>query len=183
MIEKLASSGLLPDVITLIISALPIAELRVSLPLAINLLGVPWYHALLPAIIGNLLPVPLLLIFFTSLGKLLQRWKYSRRASSWFFEIIEQRAGKIKKYGPIGLLVFVAIPFPGTGAWTGAMAASLMRLEFHRAIFAIAGGVVISAAIVTALSLIGWTGAVIAGVALSSLAFFCFRKRRAAAPE
>ncbi|RJQ39210.1 MAG: small multi-drug export [Dehalococcoidia bacterium] len=177
MIEKLAGSGITPEFITFVISALPVAESRVSLPLAINLFGLPWYQAVAPAIIGNLLPVPLLLLFFGSLGRFLGRWKYSRPVSRWFVQRVERRAEAIEKYGTIGLLVFVAVPFPGTGAWTGAMAASLMRLGFRRSFLAITGGVIASAAIITALSLAGWTGAVIAGVSLVSLAVLYFRKR------
>ncbi|MFA5316948.1 MAG: small multi-drug export protein [Dehalococcoidales bacterium] len=177
MIEQLIGSGFSPEVIIFFASALPIAESRVALPLAINLFGISWYRALFPAIIGNLLPVPPLLLFFASLGRLLDHWELSRRVSDRVFESIRKRAALVEKYGTIGLVLFVAVPFPGTGAWTGAMVASLMGLGFRRAMLAITSGVIISAAVVTALSLIGWPGAVIAGVVLFGLAVLQFRGR------
>jgi len=73
-------------------------------------------------------------------------------------------------------VLFVAVPFPGTGAWTGAAAAFLFRLRYRRAMAAIASGVIISAVVATSLSVIGWVGAVIAGAALFGLVTLRFWK-------
>lgn len=169
LVEQVIGSGFPPEVIVFLISALPVTELRGALPIAINVLKIPWYQALSPAIIGNLLPVPLLLLLLASLVKLTTRSNSGRRLVSWTLERVRQRASAIEKYGGIGLVLFVAVPLPGTGAWSGAAAAFLFGLEYHRALVAITSGVIISAAVVTALSLIGWWGAAIAGTALFGL--------------
>ncbi len=169
MIEQIIDSGFPPEVIVLLISTLPVTELRGALPLAINFFHIPWYQALLLAIIGNLLPVPLLLLFWTSLAKLVSRSNLGRGLVDWISERTRRRAGVIEKYGSIGLVLFVAIPLPGTGAWTGSVAAFLFGLRYRRALAAITGGVIISGAVVTSLSLIGWVGAAIAGAALFGL--------------
>ena len=170
MIEQLIDSGFPPEVIVFLISTLPVTELRGALPLAINLFHIPWYQALSPAIIGNLLPVPLLLLFLASLVKLVSRSNSGKRLVDWIFERTRRRANIVEKYGSIGLVLFVAIPLPGTGAWTGAVAAFLFGLRYRHALVAITSGVIISAAVVTSLSLIGWVGAAIAGAVLFGLA-------------
>ncbi len=170
MIEKLLASGLSAEAIVVIISALPVIELRGALLVGINLLHLPWYQALYLTIIGNLLPVPLLLLFYKSLAKVVRRTETGKMLGSWVVKRVRRRTGVIEKYEQIGLMLFVAIPLPGTGAWTGSLAAFLFGLKFSRALFSIAAGVVIAGAIVTALSLMGWVGAVIAGIGLAGLA-------------
>jgi len=86
------------------------------------------------------------------------------------FEQTRRRGMTIEKYEKIGLTLFVAIPLPFTGAWTGSIAAFLLGLKFRYAFLSILAGVVIAGAIVTSLSLLGWAGALIAGVGLSTLA-------------
>lgn len=174
MIEELIASviawGFSREILVVIISALPIVELRGALPLAIKLFHLPWYQALGLAIIGNMLPVPLLLLFFESLTKIVSRTSTGKRLVDWTIMRARRNAGVIEKYENIGLMLFVAIPLPVTGAWTGSIVAFLGGLKFKRALFSIAIGVVISGAIVTALTLMGWVGAVIAGLGLVALA-------------
>lgn len=154
----------------ILIAALPIAELRLAIPLAINTFGFPWYYALPLAIIGNLLPVPLILLFLNGITRWLSKIALLDRFLNWLFEHTRRRGKIVERYKRIGLVLFVAIPLPVTGAWTGSLAAVLFGLNFRHAFFSIAIGVVIAGVIVTCLSLLGWVGAVIAGIALSSLA-------------
>ena len=170
MIEDLIRSGFSAEVIVITISMLPVLELRGALPIAINIFHLPWYQALYLSIIGNLLPVPLLLLFFKSLTAVARRSDTGKKLTDWLFKRIRRNMVVIEKYERIGLMLFVAIPVPGTGAWTGSVAASLVGLKFNRALISIACGVIIAGVIVTCLSLLGWVGAVIAGLALSSLA-------------
>lgn len=174
MIEKLIASGfslgLSAEVIVVIISVMPVTELRGALPVAINLFHLPWYQALYLTIIGNLLPVPLLLLFYKSLAGIGKRTETGQRLGSWVVERVRRRTGVIEKYKQIGLMLFVAIPLPGTGAWTGSLAAFIFGLELRRAFLSIAAGVVIAGVIVTALSVMGWVGAIIAGIVLVGLA-------------
>lgn len=154
----------------ILIAASPIAELRLAIPLAINTFGFPWYYALPLAIIGNLLPVPFILLFLDTATRLLSRVALFNRMLNWLFERTRRRGRIIERYKRIGLALFVAIPLPVTGAWTGSLAAVLFGLSFKHAFLSIIVGVFIAGVIVTCLSLLGWVGAVIAGVVLSTLA-------------
>ncbi len=176
MIDELLSSGLPTELLVVIMSALPITELRGALPVAINLFHLPWYQALYLAIIGNMLPVPFLLLFFESLAKAVSRTDRGKRLVDWLFKRTGRHTAVVERYKSIGLMVLVAIPLPGTGAWTGSIAAFLCRLKFGRALLSIAAGVAISGAIVTALSLMGWLGAIIAGLGLSIVAILSLWK-------
>ena len=158
MIEELINSGIAKELIVVIISALPVTELRGALPVAINLFHMTWYQAFCLAVIGNLLPVPVLLLFLKSLAKAISKVDIGRRLVNWVFEHTRRRGAVIEKYERIGLMLFVAIPLPMTGAWTGSVAAFLFGLKFNRAFFSIFCGVLIAGAIVTCLCLLGWWG-------------------------
>ena len=170
MIEWLISSGISQGLIVVIISALPVLELRGALPVAINLFHMEWYQAFCLAVIGNLLPVPLLLLFLESLAKAVSKVALGKKLVNWVFEHTRRRGAVIEKYERIGLMLFVAIPLPVTGAWTGSVAAFLFGLKFRYAFLSILFGVIIAGGIVTSLCLLGWLGAVIAGVGLATLA-------------
>ncbi len=176
MIDELIGSGLSKELIVVIISALPIIELRGSIPVGMGLFQLPWYQALYLAIIGNLLPVPFLLWFFQALVKYIRRVRVGEKLLNPLIRHTERHTAAIEKYERIGLMAFVAIPLPGTGAWTGAMAASLLGMKFKSAFFSIMAGVIISGAIVTTLFQMGWVGAVIAGLGLTGLALLGFWK-------
>lgn len=170
MVEQLLQSGIPEELIVVIVSALPILELRGALPIAINLFHISWYWALCLAVIGNLLPVPFLLLFLESLAKGVSRADSGKKLVDWVFQRTRQRGHVIERYERIGLTLLVAIPLPMTGAWTGSIAAFVFGLKFNHALLSILFGVVIAGAIVTSLCLLGWLGAFIAGVGLASLA-------------
>ncbi|HEX73849.1 MAG TPA: small multi-drug export protein [Dehalococcoidia bacterium] len=170
--DELLSLGFSKELVVLIISALPITELRGALPVAINLFHFPWHYALLLAVIGNLLPVPLILLCLNAFSKLLSKIGIFQRTLDWLFEHTKRRGKVIERYERIGLMLFVAIPLPVTGAWTGSLAAVLFGLKFKHAFLSIFSGILIAGAIVTCLCLLGWTGAIIAGIGLTSLAVF-----------
>ena len=176
MIEEALSWNIPHELIVVIISALPIAELRVALPIAINWFHLPWPKAFYLAIIGNLLPVPILLLFLDPLAKVVSRVEVGRRLVNWVFKHTRRRGKAIERYEKIGLTLFVAIPLPVTGAWTGSIAAFLLGLRFRYAFLSILAGIIIAGAIVTSLCLLGWRGAIIAGVALSTLAVLSWRR-------
>jgi len=176
MIEEFLSWNISHELTIVIISALPVLELRGALPMAINLFHMPWYKALCLAIIGNLLPVPILLLFLDSLAGAVSRVDIGQRVVNWVFEHTRRRGKAIEKYEKMGLMLFVAIPLPVTGAWTGSIAAFLLGLKFRYAFLSILMGVIIAGAIVTSLCLLGWSGAVMAGVGLSVLAILGWRR-------
>jgi len=170
--EELLSLGFSKELVVLIISALPIFELRGALPVAINLFHFPWYYALPLVVIGNLLPVPVILLFLGSISKWLSKIDFFDRFLHRLFEHTSRRGKIIGKYERIGLVLFVAIPLPVTGAWTGSLLAVLFGLKFRHAFLSIFIGVCIAGIIVTCLSLLGWTGAIIAGIVLCALASY-----------
>jgi uncharacterized membrane protein len=177
MVEELLRWEISQEAITVIISALPVVELRGALPIAINLFHMAWYKAFCLAIVGNLLPVPILLLFLDSLARVVSRVEIGRKMVNWVFEHTRRQGKTIEKYEKIGLMLFVAIPLPITGAWTGSIAAFLLGLKFRYAFLSILSGVIIAAAIVTSLCLLGWLGAVIAGIGLSTLAIVGWWRR------
>ena len=166
------------ELIVVLIAALPIAELRVAIPVAIQTLDFPWYTAYLLAILGNMLPVPFILLFLEGGSCLLSRVPLFKKWLDWLFERTRRRGKVIQKYKRLGLVLFVAIPLPVTGAWTGALAAVLLGIGFKQAFFSILLGVLIAGVIVTCLTLLGWWGAIIAGVVLCGLAVFWLLRRR-----
>jgi uncharacterized membrane protein len=170
--EELLGLGFSKELVVLIISSLPIFELRGALPVAINLFHLPWYYALPLAIIGNLLPVPVILLFLNGISKWLSKIGVFERFFHWLFERTRRQGRIVEKYERIGLALFVAIPLPFTGAWTGSLAAVIFGLKFKHAFLSIFIGLCIAGVIVTCLSLLGWVGAIIAGIALCALAIF-----------
>jgi uncharacterized membrane protein len=177
MIQEVLSWGIPHEAIVVIISALPVVELRLALPIAINVFHMSWYKAYCLAVIGNLLPVPVLLLFLDSVAKVVSRAETGRRVVNWVFERTRRQGKMLQRYEKIGLTLFVAIPLPVTGAWTGSIAAFLLGLKFRYAFLSILIGVIIAGAIVTSLCLLGWIGAVIAGVGLCALAILGWWRR------
>ena len=170
MIEELIASGLAKELIVVIIAALPIIELRGALPVAINVFHMPWYWAFCLSVIGSLLPVPVLLLFFESITKVISKVSIGKRLVEWLLERTRRHGKLIERYERIGLILFVAVPLPVTGAWTGSIAAFLLGIKFKYAFLSILCGLIIAGAIVTCLCLLGWLGAAIAGIGLSALA-------------
>lgn len=145
----------LRDLYILAIAASPVLELRGAIPLAISL-GYSPSEAFLLSFIGNLLPVPILLFLFSPICKKLRQMKGLKKFFQWLEERTRRKAQLVQKYKIIGLVLFVAIPFPTTGAWTGSFAASLFQIRFRHAIFAISLGIFIAGIIVTTLSAGGY---------------------------
>lgn len=133
------------------VSLLPISELRGGIPLASHL-GLPLWKAYLTAVTGNLLPVIPLLLSLNKLSEVFSRTRMGERFFAWLFKRTRRRAAMIEKYEAIGLMLFVAIPLPTTGAWTGCVAAVLFRIRFKYALPAIIGGVLIAGIVVSLLT-------------------------------
>ena len=134
-------------------SLLPIIECRGSIPLGLAL-GLPWWQSFLFSVVGNLLPVPFILIFMRAVLRYLtkSRVKMFYRFGNWLHEKVEKHKGKIEKYSYLGVLIFVAVPFPGTGAWTGTLIASVLQLDPKKSFLAATGGVLIASTIMTLLA-------------------------------
>ncbi len=151
----LKAKGVAPELIVVIISMIPVVELRGSIPVAILLFNIPWLEAAVLSIIGNMIPVPFLLLLIDWFLGLISKVKPGRKFTEWLFTRTRRKGKSIEKYEEIGLVVFVGIPLPGTGGWTGALAANIFGLRFWRSMLFIFLGVIMAAIIVTALSLMG----------------------------
>ena len=138
-------------VMTFLISMVPVLELRGAIPIGVAG-GLPPLAAMLIAIAGNLAPVPFLFVF----TRRVFNWLKTKGRIRRLVERLEQRAAKksqlVMDYAWLGLCILVAIPLPGTGAWTGALVAAVMNMRLTRAMPAIALGVVIAGFIVTCLT-------------------------------
>jgi uncharacterized membrane protein len=151
----LKAKGVAPELIVVIISMIPVVELRGSIPVAILLFNIPWLEAAVLSIIGNMIPVPFLLLLIDWFFGLISKVKPGRKFTEWLFTRTRRKGKSIEKYEEIGLFIFVGIPLPGTGGWTGALAANIFGLRFWRSMLFIFLGVIMAAIIVTALSLMG----------------------------
>lgn len=124
-----------------LVSMLPLVELRGAVPLGIAA-GMSWLEVLPICYLGNLLPIPFLLLFAERLLDWLARQPLFRKPATWYLGKLNSKKGEITKYAKWGLFIFVAIPLPGTGAWSGAAIAALLEMPPIRAFFSIAAGVV-----------------------------------------
>lgn len=152
MLEWLTSTTVGKLAATFVISMLPVVELRGGIPYGVGFGLNPWV-AFLAAMLGNIAPIPFVLLL---LDKFLEFLKKRRGIFGKFANWLESKAYKnqatIEKYKALGLIILVAIPLPGTGAWTGAIVATVLRLNRRTAFPCIVAGVFIAGIIVTALS-------------------------------
>ncbi len=180
--DALRQRGLSEDATITLVSLLPIVELRGAIPVGHVLVPNPTPGETLSrpnllraariyfwAVLGNMIPVPFILLLLGPVSRFCMRVPLGKRFFDWLFERTRRKTAGLEKYKFFALTVFVAIPLPVTGAWTGAMAGWLIGMPFWSALFSTLLGVLIAGVIVTTLMLLGWIGAVIAAVALLSL--------------
>ena len=126
-----------------VISMVPIIELRGAIPVGYGL-GLPFFINYIICCIGNLIPVPFILLFIKWLLNFMSSSKigFFNKTANFVLKKADKNKGKITKYATWGLFLFVAIPLPGTGAWTGALVASLLDMKRSRAMLSITAGVI-----------------------------------------
>lgn len=166
----LKAHGCPPALAVALVAMLPIVELRGAIPVGVNLFGMDWRWVFPLAVLGNMAPIPFILLLLGPLSRWCMQFKTGKLFFDWLFTRTRRKSAQIEKYETLGLTIFVAIPLPATGAWTGAMAAFLLGLTFPHAMLSILLGVIIAGVIMTVLSLMGWLGAAVAGIALMGLA-------------
>ena len=150
---SLVSIPFMKEIIIFIISMCPILELRGGL-IAASLLKLNPVTSYIICMIGNILPVPFILWL---MGKILNSMRNSKRKifnrfASWLDKKVEKHKGQIEKYGYFGLVLFVGIPLPGTGAWTGCLIASVLEMDKKKSFLAALLGVFIASIIMMILS-------------------------------
>ena len=141
------------EMICFIISLFPILELRGGLLAASPaFLDVPLSLALPICIIGNLLPIPFVLLFIERILLLMEKWGPTKGVALWVRRKAEKNKGKIERYEFWGLVLFVGIPLPGTGAWTGSLVAALLHIPRRKTFLACILGVLFASCIMTVVS-------------------------------
>jgi uncharacterized membrane protein len=138
---------------TFFIAMLPVSELRGAIPYALWAGKLSWKEAYVIAVLGNFVPVIPLLMFLERVALWLRRYPLGDRFFTWFFSRAERKGGLIERFEAVGLTMFVAIPLPVTGAWTGCAAAIVFGVRWKLALPAIALGVMIAGCVVTLASL------------------------------
>ncbi len=148
--EYITEMGMGRGIATFLVSILPIIELRGAIPIGVSL-GLPVWQAALISIAGNILPVPFIIAFIrTFMDWLRTKSDRARRFVVWLeAKGSGPKAEKVRTAQFWGLLAFVAIPFPGTGAWTGALIAALLNMRMRRALPPIILGVLIAGLVVS----------------------------------
>ncbi len=146
--ESMAGEFLL----TMLVSMVPVIELRGGIPFGVAA-GLPVWMALLAAVIGNLIPVPFIIVYIRRV------FQWMRRRLPRFGGMIDKleakahlKGQKVQKYQYFGLALFVAIPLPGTGAWTGALAAAFLDMRLRKALPSIVAGVAAAGVVVSAIT-------------------------------
>lgn len=140
-------------VFTLLVSMVPVVELRGAIPFGHNVLGLGIWPTFFASIIGNIIPVPFIIVYIRRV------FQWMRRHMPRLDRLVDRLEAKahlkgrmVSKYEYLGLMLFVAIPLPGTGAWTGALAAAFLDMPLRRALPSVALGVSAAGVIISILS-------------------------------
>ena len=166
------------EVKVFLIAMIPIFELRGAIPIGMLKYELPLWKVIPIALAGNMFPIFFILLFFDFVTKIFFKVPFLKKLLEAIFARTRKKTDVIQKYEEIGLMLFVAIPLPITGAWTGSLAAYLFGLKFWKSILFIFFGVCIAAVVVTFLTSLKWIGAGIATIALITVFIVNQIKRR-----
>lgn len=169
ILNWLAQKNINPLVAVFIISMIPIFELRGAIPIGIITFSQDPFQVFLVAIAGNMVPIFFILLLFDYATKLLLKLPFTKKILEAIIRRTKTKSALVEKYEEFGLLFFVAIPLPVTGAWTGSLLSYLFGLDFYKSIFFIFLGVVCAGLIVLVFTLMGLIGAILAGLILTIL--------------
>ena len=130
------------------LSMVPVLELRAAIPIGATL-GLEWVANYLICVIGNMIPVPVILLFVRHVLEWMKKIPRLDKIALWVENKAQKNTPKVQKYASLGLLIFVALPLPGTGAWTGALVAAMLDMRMKYAIPSIFCGVLIAGLIMS----------------------------------
>ncbi len=145
------SGAISKELIIFIISLMPVLELRGGL-IAGALLNVPYIKAAIICILGNIIPIPFILLLLKKVFNILEEFGPTKKIVLWLNNKAIKNKSKIDKYGFFGLVLFVGIPLPGTGAWTGSLIASVFEMDIKKSIIAIFLGIILAFIIMSIVS-------------------------------
>ncbi|WKY45481.1 small multi-drug export protein [Eubacteriaceae bacterium ES2] len=135
----------------LLVSAIPVVELRGAIPLGILAFDMTYLQTYLLGVIGSLIPAPFILKFIPAILNWMAKTKVFGKLAQWIIRKGMKKTDKITRYKFFGLFIFVAIPLPGTGVWTGCLAASLLGMDFKQSMISVMLGTMTAGLIVTLL--------------------------------
>jgi len=164
--RTLRDRGIAPLMVTGIISMVPIFELRGGIPIGIAVFKKNPLLVYLIAVVFNIIPVLPILLFLNPLRRLVENFPVFRGLFRFLSLRAEKNRALVERYEEFGLMLFVAVPLPVTGAWTGSLVAVLMGLKIGKSLLFISGGVLVAGVIVTLLSVLGRLGIMIAAALL-----------------
>ena len=143
-------------IFTFLVSMIPIVELRGGIPFGVAL-GLPYPVAFVAAVLGNILPAPFIIVY---IRRIFQWMRQKLPRLDGLVDRLENKAHlkgrKVNKYKYLGLMLFVGIPLPGTGAWTGSLAAAFLDMPLRKAMPSIIAGVILAGCIMTGLTSLGF---------------------------
>ena len=164
MIELLETylSAINKDFAVFVVSMLPIIELRGAIPFGIEGLDMSWLRVFVISVFGNMIPVPFVIWIIRPLIEWLLKSRMFSKVGKWIDERTKRKSESVTKYKKLGLFILVAIPLPGTGAWTGTLAASILDMDFKSSVLACMGGVLLAGIImgVASTGVLGALGAI-----------------------
>jgi uncharacterized membrane protein len=149
ILHAIEGLGVSPEIAVLLLATLPIFELRGSIPIGLFFFKLPVWNTVALSIVGNMLPIVFILLLLEPAYKWLSRYPRMERFFDWLFKRTRRKGKLIERLELVGLAVFVGIPLPMTGAWTGSVAAFLFRIPFWKAFLSILCGVCMAAFVVT----------------------------------
>lgn len=153
MIELLSN---FPDWMKVFISAMvPVFELRFSIPFGVLALDMSYFPTYVISVLGSIIPAPFIMIFIPSILSWMRRTGPFKGLGDWIYNKGMKKKDSIQKYGYIGLVFFVSIPLPGTGVWTGCLAASLLNMKWGKSVLAAIAGSSLAGIVVSILTSIG----------------------------
>ncbi|CAM6045488.1 unnamed protein product [Sphagnum compactum] len=171
----LRGSGWADEVVVAVIAMLPVLELRGAIPVG-YWMGIPPLMTYVLSVFGNMLPIPIVFLYFEQLLEFVaSRSARGKWLVNKIFKSTRQKAGPIQEFQWLGLMLFVAVPFPGTGAWSGGMAASILGMNFWDAMSANFVGVLLAGILVNILVSVGTREAVFMGIAMFTMSTFMWR--------
>ena len=145
--------GLPEELVVMIISAIPVIEVRGAIPVGMTVFGMPPVYTAVISVFASMLPVPVILLAITKVLAYLKTTRlFHKLAVKLESKSTGRKAESIQKYGALGLILFVGIPLPGTGVWSGSLIAALLGIKFKWAFPAILAGDILAAVIVTLIS-------------------------------
>ncbi len=165
--DKIDQINISDEMKVFLIAMVPIFELRGAIPIGVLSYQLPLWKVAPIAVAGNMVPIFFILLFFDFVTKLFFKVPFLKKLLEAIFARTRRKSEVIIKYEEIGLMLFVAIPLPITGAWTGSLAAYLFGFKFWKSISYIFFGVLIAAVVVSFLTTLKWVGLAIAVFALA----------------